>query len=112
MNKSDLAPGLHADEELAIYRRLGIAILFVSALTGEGMAELEQRLTGRTAVFLGPSGAGKSSLINRLVPDAGLRVGELSIQTGKGSHTTTWVQMLDLPGGGHLVDSPGCAYWI
>jgi ribosome biogenesis GTPase len=107
MNKSDLAPELRTSEQLAIYARLAIPIVHVSAMTGEGMAELQEHLAERTAVFLGPSGAGKSSLINRLVPDAGLRVGGLSVQTGKGSHTTTWVEMLDLPGGGHLVDSPG-----
>ncbi len=107
MNKSDLAPELRTSEQLAIYARLDVPIVHISALTGEGVPELQERLAGRIAVFLGPSGAGKSSLINRLVPDAELRVGGLSVQTGKGTHTTTWVQMLDLPGGGHLVDSPG-----
>ncbi len=107
MNKIDLDPELRGSGELAVYPRLGMPVVFASALSGEGVEGIRELLAGKTAVLLGPSGAGKSSLINRLVPMAGLRVGELSIQTGKGSHTTTWVEMLDLPGGGRLVDSPG-----
>lgn len=79
----------------------------VSARTGEGFAELTALLAAKTVVLLGPSGAGKTSVMNRLVPHTDARVGEVSAATGKGTHTTTWVEMLELPGGGRLIDSPG-----
>ena len=58
-------------------------------------------------MFVGQSGVGKSSLVNALLPDAGLRVGELSQSTQKGTHTTTTAVLVHLPCGGRLIDSPG-----
>lgn len=107
LNKIDLAPGEEDEPLLAIYRRLEIPVVPVSAETGEGLPALAERLAGRASVLVGPSGAGKSTLVNRLVPGAGVRVGEISDRTEKGRHTTSWVELLDLPGGGHLIDSPG-----
>ena len=89
------------------YRDLGINVVWVSAETGLGIDTLSDNLAGKTGVLIGPSGVGKTSLLNRLVPGAGLRVGEVSERTQKGRHTTTWVEMLELPNGGRLVDSPG-----
>ncbi len=107
INKLDLDPAVREAPELRVYPELGVPVIFVSARTGEGMDELRNRLARGTSVLLGPSGAGKSSLVNHLVPDAALRVGEISERTQKGRHTTTWVEMLPLPSGGSLVDSPG-----
>jgi ribosome biogenesis GTPase len=107
INKVDLDPAVREAPELEIYPDLGIPVLFVSARTEEGMDELRERLAQGVAVLLGPSGAGKTSLVNRLVPEAELRVGEISERTQKGRHTTTWVEMIPLPSGGSLVDSPG-----
>jgi ribosome biogenesis GTPase len=107
MNKVDLDSMVGADPILRGYRDLGISVIWVSAETGLGLDALSDSLAGKTGVLIGPSGAGKSSLLNRLVPGAELRVGEVSERTQKGRHTTTWVEMLDLPNGGRLVDSPG-----
>ena len=60
-----------------------------------------------TLVLVGQSGVGKSSLIQRLLPDASIRVGEVSEAADKGRHTTTTAELFHLPGGGRLIDSPG-----
>ena len=69
-------------------------------------AELRERITGIVSAMIGHSGVGKSTLVNRLVPDAGLRVGVVSA-IGKGRHTSTAAVALPLPGGGWVVDTPG-----
>ena len=107
LNKVDLDPAVARTPELQVYPGIGLPLFLASALTGEGMEELRAFLAGKTAVLLGPSGVGKSSLINRMVPGADLRVGEVSRRTHKGRHITTWVEALDMPGGGRIIDSPG-----
>jgi len=107
LNKIDLDPGSATAEEFEVYRRLGIDVVAVSARTGDGLAELTERLSGSMSVFIGPSGVGKSSLINALGADLSLRTGELSRSTGKGRHTTTWTELLRLDRGIEVVDSPG-----
>lgn len=87
----------------------GARVLAVSAVTGEGLGEVAARVgPGRTAALLGPSGAGKSTLVNALVgaelmATRGLRV------DGKGRHTTTHRELLVLPGGGLVIDTPWAA---
>ena len=109
INKLDLAwknPAL--DEEVEVYRRIGYAVLLVSAVTGEGMEELKQRLQDKLSVFVGKSGVGKTSLLNALQPGLGLRVKAVSNgEVGKGRHTTTHLEMFELDFGGRLVDTPG-----
>jgi len=58
-------------------------------------------------LLAGNSGVGKSSLINALIPDAGLRTGKISDIHHTGMHTTTFSEMLDLPNGGEIIDIPG-----
>jgi ribosome biogenesis GTPase len=107
LNKIDLDPEAVRAPELDVYRALDIPVVAVSARTGEGLEELRRLLSGGTSVFIGPSGVGKSSLINALVPGAELRTGNLSRSTGKGRHTTTWVEIVPLGDGIEVVDSPG-----
>jgi ribosome biogenesis GTPase len=102
LTKSDLAS---PDDLLASYAPLGVP--HVVTQRGADVAEIRERLAGRTSVLLGHSGVGKSTLVNALVPDAGLRVGVVNTVTGRGRHTSTAAVMLALPGGGWIVDTPG-----
>ena len=110
LNKADL---INESNEAALndlleaYRQLGYPLLEVSAQGGDGMHLLKERLKGHTSVFVGQSGVGKSSLVNRLLPEAQLRVGELSEWSGQGQHTTTTAKLFHFPEGGDLIDSPG-----
>ena len=92
-----------------LYRSIGYTVVPMSVMTGEGVDLLREELQGKTALFSGNSGVGKSSIINRLVPDAKLKVGDISEVHHTGMHTTTFSEMLDIPGdnAGHIIDTPG-----
>ncbi len=85
----------------------GVRVLVVSATTGDGLAEVERYLVpGRTVALLGLSGAGKSTLVNLLAGTEILAAGAVR-RDGSGRHTTTHRQLVPLPGGGLLIDTPG-----
>ncbi len=107
LNKIDLNDPAGTTDRLAPYRQAGYPCFWVCALSGEGLDELAAFLAGRETVLLGPSGVGKSTLLNRLLPEAAQRTAEVSKATGRGIHTTTRVDYLDLPGGGAVLDTPG-----
>jgi ribosome biogenesis GTPase len=89
-------------------RAIGVPLHAVSAMTGTGLEELEQYLAaGSTIALLGPSGAGKSTLINRLAGREVMRTSEVRESDGKGRHTTTHRQIVRLPSGALLLDTPG-----
>ncbi len=111
VNKTDLLeqdPTLRAQMSalMAIYPTLGYQVLYTSSKQ-DGLQPLHDALRGRISVFVGQSGVGKSSLVNALLPEAELRVGALSENTRKGTHTTTTAQLFHLDCGGRLIDSPG-----
>ncbi len=95
------------NEILQPYLDLNIPIIQTSNLKKNGFDQLRTQLSDHTSVFVGTSGAGKSSLINSLIPDLDIRIGELSEATGLGSHTTSNSILYHLPSGGDLIDSPG-----
>lgn len=107
LNKMELAPDFRDDPVLEAYEELGIPILATSAKTGEGLDELREWVSDGISYLTGTSGVGKSSLINCLVPGANLVTGEVDRRKGRGKHTTTFSMLVDMPGGGFLVDSPG-----
>lgn len=109
-NKTDLL-----DDSLMRYQRMmtdlyetvGYKCVAVSAETGEGMDELMEMLRDRITLLSGHSGVGKSTIINRLLPGVNLRTAEISDAHNTGMHTTTFSEMLPLPGGGYIIDTPG-----
>lgn len=107
VNKWDLSPPAEVERTIEVYLSLGYRTLRTSARSGVGISALRDLLTGRTTVLFGPSGVGKSSLLNALEPGLHLKVGTLSEGTMEGKHTTTWVELIPLTGGGHVIDTPG-----
>lgn len=86
----------------------GVEVLVLSALTGAGVEAVAAQVpAGRTAVLLGSSGVGKSTLANALLGEELLEVGEIREGDDKGRHTTTSRDLVRLPGGGLLIDTPG-----
>ncbi|HHS99844.1 MAG TPA: ribosome small subunit-dependent GTPase A [Thiomicrospira sp.] len=121
INKVDL---LETDDDwqavaalLEPYDALGIELIPASTISNEGLQTLQEFMEDKNSVFVGPSGAGKSSLINALIPDLDIRVGQLSESTGLGKHTTTNSILYhlarpaanndELMATGNLIDSPG-----
>ena len=91
----------------ALYESIGYPVVTMSAATGEGADALRNQLAGKMSLLSGNSGVGKSSIINLLVPEAHVKVGDVSQTHHKGMHTTTFSELLDLPGGGAIIDTPG-----
>ncbi|MFI6492107.1 ribosome small subunit-dependent GTPase A [Streptomyces sp. NPDC050564] len=85
----------------------GVPVLAVSSTTSAGLDVLEAVLAGGTSVLLGQSGAGKSTLANTLLGEDAMDVQATRDMDGKGRHTTTTRNLLVLPGGGILIDTPG-----
>jgi ribosome biogenesis GTPase len=108
LSKSDLADDPDAAVAAVASIAPGVDVLVESAETGEGLDQLTAYTAGdRTVALIGPSGAGKSTLINRLVGGDLQSVGEVRAFDGKGRHTTVTRELIPLPGGGSLLDTPG-----
>jgi ribosome biogenesis GTPase len=97
----------YLDELKVMYENIGYRVITMSAATGENADALRAMLAGKVSLLSGNSGVGKSSIINLLVPEAHVRVGDVSHTHHKGMHTTTFSELLDLPGGGAIIDTPG-----
>ena len=109
-NKTDLLDAdllRYQQMMMALYENIGYHCVAISAETGDGIEALRPLLQQKITLLSGNSGVGKSTLINRLVPDANLRTAEISDAHHTGQHTTTFSEMISLPDGGWLIDTPG-----
>jgi len=108
-NKLDLRDLDAARELFDPYEQIGYSVIYASALSGQGVDEIRDRLSGRISLIAGPSGVGKSTLLNAVHPGLNLATGAVSETLHKGRHTTTSSELLpvDGPMGGHVADSPG-----
>ena len=102
LTKSDLAP---ADGVVALLEPLDVRTV-VTRRDGD-LDELRSVLRDRTSVLVGHSGVGKSTLVNALVPDADRATSHVNAVTGRGRQTSTSAMVLELPGGGWIIDTPG-----
>lgn len=107
LNKIDLAEDEEIDALRASYAHAGIELLETCATDGRGIDELRAALAGRVSALYGGSGVGKSSLLNALAPGLKLKVGKISKFWDAGKHTTTHSELLKLPFGGAVIDTPG-----
>lgn len=109
-NKIDIysAEELEYMDALAdMYQYIGYPTIKISALNNIGLDILKEKMRGRVTLFSGHSGVGKSTLINSLIPNINLKTGAISDYHGKGMHTTTFSEMIAVPGGGYIIDTPG-----
>jgi len=102
LTKADLA----SDSEIReIFR--GIDMEIFTTQRGADISDLRAALTDRVTVVIGHSGVGKSTLVNALVPDAQRLTGDVNDVTGRGRHTSTSAEAIELPDGGWVIDTPG-----
>ena len=108
LTKADLRADAAAVAEATREVAAGVDVLVVSAATGEGMGALGQQLVaGQTAVLVGSSGAGKSTLVNALAGAEVMDTGGIRLSDDRGRHTTTHRELVLLPSGALILDTPG-----
>ena len=108
LTKADLCEDVDAAVDATRALAAGVDVLAISSTTGEGLADLAGRLLpGETAVLVGSSGAGKSTLVNALAGEARMAVGEVREDDGRGRHTTSHRELILLPSGALILDTPG-----
>ncbi len=104
LNKVDIT----SDEEVSRFKNIYAVydLILASAVKEKGIDELKEKLKDHVSVFAGPSGVGKSSLLNRVL-QTNLKTGAISQATKLGKHTTTSASLMEIKGGGFVVDTPG-----
>ena len=108
LTKADLVDDPQSVRASAEQRLAGTDVILTSPRTGDGIDEVAAVLQpNRSAALLGPSGAGKSSLANALLGEDALAIGDVRDGDRRGRHTTTTRQLVPVPGGGVLIDTPG-----
>lgn len=108
LNKADACEDIGSLRSDAESAGLSVAILVTSAVRGDGITDLKRIISaGGTTALLGSSGVGKSTLINALLGEDRQHTGEVRESDDRGRHTTTSRQLIVVPGGGVLIDTPG-----
>jgi ribosome biogenesis GTPase len=106
-NKADLVSTDEIAQMTKQYDKAGFPLLTVSTKKNWGLEALKKALAGKVSVFAGPSGVGKSSIMNMLEPGLRRKTGEISEKSARGRHTTRHVELLPLPYGAVVADTPG-----
>lgn len=109
-NKTDLLSEEerhYQDMMMTLFETVGYQCVAISAEKGDGVDTLLPLLHDKITLLSGNSGVGKSTLINRILPGVNLRTAEISDSHNTGMHTTTFSEMLLLPDGGYIIDTPG-----
>lgn len=109
-NKTDLLSEEerhYQDMMMTLYETVGYQCVAISAEKGDGVDTLLPLLHDKITLLSGNSGVGKSTLINRILPGVNLRTAKISDSHNTGMHTTTFSEMLLLPDGGYIIDTPG-----
>lgn len=108
LNKADVGEDLPGRVAEVARHAPGVPVHVISALRAEGLEALRASIgAGVTVALVGSSGAGKSTLVNALLAEERMRTGEVRPRDGRGCHVTTHRQLVRLPGGGLLLDTPG-----
>lgn len=97
----------YANALIHLYQTVGYPCYLISASKDKDLSVMQNLLKGKITLFSGHSGVGKSTIINRLIPAARQKTQEISEYHNKGMHTTTFSEMIELPAGGYLIDTPG-----
>lgn len=97
----------YVEELMTLYRTIGYDCMKLCATSGEGIDALSDKISNKITLLSGHSGVGKSTIINKLLPHAKLRTKDISEYHKAGVHTTTFSEMIPLPNGGYLIDTPG-----
>ncbi len=108
LNKSDLCD--ETEERVDEVENIAgdVPVITMSAVCDDDFSQIEQYITeGRTVTMVGSSGTGKSTIINRLLGEERLLVKHTSEHVSQGRHTTTWRELVVLPSGGIVIDTPG-----
>lgn len=105
LNEKELAK---QKELINIYKKIGYETLSISCLDEKDIKKVKTKLKGKTTLLSGHSGVGKSTLLNALNPNLDLRVGDISAKHDKGTHTTTFAEMIEVDDAKTLIiDTPG-----
>lgn len=108
LTKADAVEDPEAERAIAEEIAHGVDVILESAVTGQGVDEVRARITrGVTAAFLGGSGVGKSTLVNRIIGEDVQATGAVRERDDKGRHTTVARELVLIPDGGVIVDTPG-----
>jgi ribosome biogenesis GTPase / thiamine phosphate phosphatase len=107
VNKIELVEFDAVKAMFADYEQAGYEIMYISVKEQIDLERVHDRVRGRETVLTGPSGVGKSTLMNYLIPEAHMLTREVSEAIMKGQHTTVGAQLIHLPEGGFIVDTPG-----